>query len=75
MGFHCSTSMALGYALEGIPYFFDQMLWLLFMVPARRRVKVALHHITLPQVTLHIARLRTRLKLGQEDKTKVFVAF
>ena len=44
------------------------------MVPARCRVKVALHHtyITLPQVASHIAGLRTRLKLGQEGKTKMF---
>ena len=44
------------------------------MVPARCRVKVALHHtyITLPQVASHIAGLLTRLKLGQEGKTKMF---
>ena len=50
---------------------------LLFEVPARCRVKVALHHtyITLPQVASHIARLRTRLKLGQENKTNMSVTF
>ena len=43
-------------------------------VPARCRMKFALRHtfITLPQVVSHIAGLRTRLKLGQEGKTKVF---
>ena len=30
---------------------------------------------TLPQVASHIAGLWTRLKLGQEGKTKVFVTF
>ena len=45
------------------------------MVSARCRVKVALRHtyITLPQVASHTARLRTRLKLGQEDKTNMSV--
>ena len=39
-------------------------------VPARCRVKVAFHHtyITLPQVAPHIARLRTRLKLDQDQE-------
>ena len=43
-------------------------------VPARCRVKVALRHtyITLPQVASLIARLRTRLKLGQEDMSVTF---
>ena len=43
----------------------------------RCRVKVALRHtyITLPQAASHIAGLRTRFKLGQEGKIKVFVTF
>ena len=42
------------------------------MVPVRCRVKVALHHtyITVPQVTLRIGGLCTKLKPGQEGKTK-----
>ena len=40
-------------------------------------MKVALCHtyITLPQVASLTARLWTRLKLGQEDKTNMFVTF
>ena len=47
------------------------------VVPVRCRVKAALRHtyITLPQVASHIARLWTRLKLGQEDKTNMSVTF
>ena len=47
------------------------------MVPARCRVKVVLHHtyITLLQVASHTARLRTRLKLGREDKTNMSITF
>ena len=46
-------------------------------VPARCRVKVALRHtyIILPKVASHTARLRTRPKLGQEDKTNMSVTF
>ena len=35
---------------------------------------ITTHHIT-THVTLRIAGLRTRLKLGQEGKTKVFISF
>ena len=47
------------------------------VVPVRCRVKAALRHtyITLPQVASHIARLWTRLKLGQEDKTNMSITF
>ena len=52
----------------------DRMKWrsTVEMVPVRCRVKVALHHtyITVPQVTLRIGGLCTKLKPGQEGKTK-----
>ena len=39
------------------------------------KVAVRRTYITLPQVASHIARIRTRLKLGEEDKTNMSVTF